>query len=481
MKDRLLVIQYEGKEKRIPLNKERIVLGRDADCDFVLNGNEFSRHHISIHFKFDTVYIENVSSGGELLIGNKATEYAELRQGVEVAVGSYILKWTYGEVEANAFASNPAPQTQSGVKAFNEGASLSQIKVANEHSKGSSDLLGEDSLPELEATIPANASGDLMMSKEMAEAFAEDDTVTQLGASIGMLRILSGEITGREIRLEHGKEWIVGRAKECHIAIENPKLSRHHFRIIQIAGGFRVQDLDSSYGIKINGVGIKEGPLKSFDVITAGPVEIQFMVADKSLNALPEEQINSASALPAVIHDGVAPNASSNVHNENTYVPAIANAPRNGQSFQFQKPEAPAEASVTETPVAGKEKKKTLLPKERIILLVQKFKEQPRPRQALLILIPLFILATLISLLIPGEPQKAPAPTTAAKRSTAGDVVDNAAEHADISPKYSLKSPAEKAEIQSMYAQAEEARNKGDWKRKDISFGNLSLRSSFVA
>ena len=51
MKDLILVLQKDGKEKNIPINKERLILGRDAECDFVLEGTEFSRKHVEIQYK----------------------------------------------------------------------------------------------------------------------------------------------------------------------------------------------------------------------------------------------------------------------------------------------------------------------------------------------------------------------------------------------------------------------------------------------
>ena len=47
----------------------------------------------------------------------------------------------------------------------------------------------------------------------------------------------------------------------------------------------------------------------------------------------------------------------------------------------------------------------------------------------------------------------------------AAEETENAAERNEFSPEYVLKSPKEKEEIQSLYAQAEEARNRGEWQK----------------
>jgi pSer/pThr/pTyr-binding forkhead associated (FHA) protein len=466
MKEKVLVVTRDANEQRIPLNKEKIVFGRDSNCDVVWSDPEFSREHVAVHNKYDTIYIENVSTGGTLKINNKTTEYAELREGMEVVVGPYVIKWIYSNVLEkleSRKSSDGAIQTQSGIKAFSDPVSLDNIEATMPSASDPRLAVGE--LPIVEPTLQSN-SGDLEMSDDVKDAIASDDTVTHLATAVGLLRIVSGEVIGREIRLDHGREWIVGRARECHISIDNPKLSRNHFKISQIGGGFRVVDLDSSYGVKINGVSVKDAPLKSYDVITAGPVEMQFAIIDKNLKDVPQLPAPMAVDLPSVIRDnGIAtPAGSGNIHNEKTNWPPAVNGVRGGD-FQYSKPSLENSASQGNfVSVNGHERQ--LLPKDRIINLIENFKEQPLPRKTLFLLIPLLILLALFS----NEPQKEVADAKIKKekveeKKDGAAPEENPAESAQFSPEYQLKSAKEKAEIQELYAKAEEARNKGDWQK----------------
>lgn len=472
MKERVLIIQKDANEEVIPLKKDKLIIGRDSACDVVWKEAEFSREHLAIHFKHDNVYIENISTGGSLKVNGKDTEYAELREGSEAVVGPYILKWLFRNVIEKLDESSRVIE-QSGIKAFSDSPGQSNAQDENTQ-PSSSDLNLEMDLPVLESTLQSD-SADIGMSPEVAAAIADDDTVTHMMNSIGLIRITAGEIVGREIKLEHGKEWIVGRARECHVSIDNPKMSRHHFKIVQIGSGFRAQDLDSSYGVKVNGVTVKDAPLKSYDTLSAGPVEIQFVIVDKNLKEMPEFSpkpvlgVGAAStALPALLRDDQSSNAprGASIYGEKTnYPPAVSGAaPSN---FQFSKPSMENSTSQGNF-VSVEDKKRKKLPKEQILVLVTKFKEQPTPRKVLLLLLPLLIVAAIFSSLAPEEntvPQAEIAETVDPSVTPEKGPEDNPAESASFTPEYQLKSPAEKAEIQNLYAQAENARDKGDWQK----------------
>ncbi|MEI7440564.1 MAG: FHA domain-containing protein [bacterium] len=462
MKDLILVLQKDGKEKNIPINKERLILGRDAECDFVLEGTEFSRKHVEIQYKSDAIYISNISTGGVIKIGNKETEYAELRQDEEVVVGKYILKWTL----SNGKEKNEVPKENisQDFNGFSDGQSSQDPNHPSDKSQSSNHLLTDDSLSGIGLSPATTPSGDLMMNPEMEEALSQEKTVQVSNSSFGMFRIISGEVAGREIKLEHGKEWIVGRAKECHVAISNTKISRHHFKVTQISFGFRIKDLDSSYGIKVNGVGVKEAPLKSLDIITAGPVEIQFIIADKNISDIPDISSN----VPALINPTIEDAQLKNVHSDKTHFPAVINQQAQNHEFRFTQNASPSDNSSLNEKVekSQTEAPRKPLPKERIDALLNKFKTLDKKQKLIFVAIILVILGTIASLFSSSKSQPTPQVVQAQKpEEKATDETENAAERNEFSPEYMLKSPKEKTEIQSLYAQAEEARNRGEWQK----------------
>ena len=63
---------------------------------------------------------------------------------------------------------------------------------------------------------------------------------------------------------------LLGRHPECDIQIESRKISRRHCCIAQVSDYLVIRDLGSTNGIRINGVRVQEGKLRSDDELTIG-------------------------------------------------------------------------------------------------------------------------------------------------------------------------------------------------------------------
>jgi predicted component of type VI protein secretion system len=63
---------------------------------------------------------------------------------------------------------------------------------------------------------------------------------------------------------------LVGRHPECDIQIDSRKISRRHCCIAQVGDYLVVRDLGSTNGVRINGVRVVEGRLKTGDELTIG-------------------------------------------------------------------------------------------------------------------------------------------------------------------------------------------------------------------
>src|SRR3954462_7902053 len=63
---------------------------------------------------------------------------------------------------------------------------------------------------------------------------------------------------------------LLGRHPECDIQIDSRKISRRHCCIAQVNDYLVVRDLDSTNGIRINGVRVVEGKLRPGDEVMIG-------------------------------------------------------------------------------------------------------------------------------------------------------------------------------------------------------------------
>ncbi len=93
--------------------------------------------------------------------------------------------------------------------------------------------------------------------------------VAQILASIPSRPIKNPGVNS--IRL-NPKEMIFGRSNECDVIIDNPRVSRRHFKIIPSGGGHLLEDMGSTAGTFLNGDAISQREkLRSGDEIQAGP------------------------------------------------------------------------------------------------------------------------------------------------------------------------------------------------------------------
>jgi hypothetical protein len=148
----------------------------------------------------------------------------ELRPGDSVTVGTYELR---GKVEAAAAA--PAPERAAAAPAARLGGSEDSAKTS----------------------------------------------VLQRPASSGAALIV-GDHNGRRIGISESAT--IGRLPECDVTLDDPSVSRRHARIQRKGGGWVVEDLGSTNGLKVNGTKVSESDLVDGDRLMLGSVQLLFSV-----------------------------------------------------------------------------------------------------------------------------------------------------------------------------------------------------------
>ena len=116
--------------------------------------------------------------------------------------------------------------------------------------------------------------------------------------------ILTTEAQGK-VAYEFAESSItIGRAPDNMIVIDDPSVSSRHAQLEQIGETYRLKDLDSTNGTKVNGVPITETALRFEDRIRFGAIEARFEPDVRGSQPLPQlEEIETtpaeASAVPA--------------------------------------------------------------------------------------------------------------------------------------------------------------------------------------
>jgi DNA-binding NtrC family response regulator len=102
------------------------------------------------------------------------------------------------------------------------------------------------------------------------------------------LRIMSGELRGREIEIL--KDTItLGRSRQCEVTLPDDSVSRMHATIRRDGERYRVLDLQSTAGTFLGGSRVSDAFLRPGDELRLGSVELQFVPRDRQPELLPSE------------------------------------------------------------------------------------------------------------------------------------------------------------------------------------------------
>lgn len=96
---------------------------------------------------------------------------------------------------------------------------------------------------------------------------------------------------------QRGREYVfssdvirAGKASDNDVVLADETVSRGHFEILRDAKGYLLRDLQSTNGTILDGAEIREGYIRSGSLITAGTVQLKFLIADERIPVRPSKQ-----------------------------------------------------------------------------------------------------------------------------------------------------------------------------------------------
>jgi pSer/pThr/pTyr-binding forkhead associated (FHA) protein len=127
-----LVSLVDGREYVVPPSGLRI--GRDADSDVVVPGNDVSRNHAELSPGPSGYVLRDVSANGVFVNGARTGDAQPLRRGDVIRIGTEEFRFYADQVDAATVASTPAPPAQPRVHevASRTPATLATLEVVNE-------------------------------------------------------------------------------------------------------------------------------------------------------------------------------------------------------------------------------------------------------------------------------------------------------------------------------------------------------------
>jgi pSer/pThr/pTyr-binding forkhead associated (FHA) protein len=110
------------------------------------------------------------------------------------------------------------------------------------------------------------------------------------------LVIRRGEGTGKDHALAGA--CVVGRHASAQFVLEDPLVSRNHFRVLLEDGAWMLYDLGSRNGTAVNGARVTSRPLADGDRIVAGATELEFVQKDMLAAARPLAAVPAKPVVP---------------------------------------------------------------------------------------------------------------------------------------------------------------------------------------
>lgn len=89
----------------------------------------------------------------------------------------------------------------------------------------------------------------------------------------GPRAVLAGD--GRRTVVE-ADPFTIGRSRDCDLTIDDPNISRRHAELRRAGDGWRIADLGSTNGVKVNRRRVDEAALRSGDRVTLGLTDLDF-------------------------------------------------------------------------------------------------------------------------------------------------------------------------------------------------------------
>lgn len=107
--------------------------------------------------------------------------------------------------------------------------------------------------------------------------------------------LISGPLAGKIFTLR-GEETLIGRTEENDIILSHPSISRNHAKVLLEKDTYKIVDLGSANGVRVNGEEYGKVALKSGDKVDLGHVRLRFIAPgeqftyDPSMLEFPEKE-----------------------------------------------------------------------------------------------------------------------------------------------------------------------------------------------
>ncbi len=220
---KLVISDDEGKTTVVPLVRDEITIGRKEGNTIRLTERNVSRRHAKLVKENSAFTIEDLASyNGVKVNGRRIDGQVHLKAGDQLSIGDYLLAL---QLDTGEVAEAPT------------------------------------------AAVPGPASSDAATA--MISAPAEPRPPARLV-------MLTPPAPGAEFALSRPRQK-VGRAEDLAIWVNHRSISREHAELVRDGEAFRLLDLGSANGVRVNGRDMSDAILEPGDVVELGQVRFRYV------------------------------------------------------------------------------------------------------------------------------------------------------------------------------------------------------------
>lgn len=258
---KLIIEDDEGRKTVVPIVREdvEITIGRQEGNTIRLTERNVSRKHAKLIRKSGMVTVEDLGAyNGIKVNGDRIQGTVQLKEGDLVQIGDYDLAIQGEELPKPAPAPAISERTlqtpiPDGEDADDGDAADTPPPVAKKH-----DSTAVISGAQLKSGRPSRKVVDIAVEEAPR------------------LLLTTTELAGREYACIRS-ELKIGRTDDNDIAVDHRSISRNHCKVVREEGTWKVIDLKSANGVKINGEQYAESTLKPGDVLELGHLKFRFL------------------------------------------------------------------------------------------------------------------------------------------------------------------------------------------------------------
>lgn len=332
---KLIIEDDEGRKTVVPFVRDEITIGRQEGNTIRLTERNVSRRHARLMRQNGHVLVEDLGSyNGIKINGDRIAGQVKVNDGDLIQIGDYDLAVQH-ETQEQYNASNASTQELIAVPPRPPAASAAaQERAARAAAEQRAQADTQATMPALPLVAPPaaqTADDDAAMSETALDETGLDETEpdeadpddissapTPLGAddhsrrqSTAVIRmdqveasrprqvveidateaprlvVLTTNYAGKEFSCVRS-ELRIGRTEDNDISLDHASLSRTHCKVVrEDTGEWRVIDMHSANGLKVNGETYAQSPLKHGDTIELGHVKLKFVGAGQSYTFKP--------------------------------------------------------------------------------------------------------------------------------------------------------------------------------------------------